>query len=83
MYRGVLRSSARAFRGLQRPVQGSTRRFVSTSSPADKSRSYKNAALRWGAAAAAVYWYNTSPVFADEPGRMSTSFSNPIAVANF
>ncbi|CAI4213159.1 unnamed protein product [Parascedosporium putredinis] len=28
---------------------------------------WKGSAARWGAAAAALYWYNTSPLFADDP----------------
>ncbi|KAJ6440595.1 mitochondrial intermembrane space import and assembly protein [Purpureocillium lavendulum] len=42
------------------------RRFASTASPADKPRSWKSSALRWGLAVGAVYYYNTSSVFADE-----------------
>lgn len=41
------------------------RRFASTV-PADKPRSWKGSALRVGLAVAAVYYYNTSPVFAEE-----------------
>ncbi|KAK2758362.1 Oxidoreductase [Arachnomyces sp. PD_36] len=46
------------------------RRFVSTETPAAptrKSRSWKGTVLRWGLAAGAVYYYNTSTVFAEEP----------------
>ncbi|KAI9825513.1 MAG: hypothetical protein M1819_000505 [Sarea resinae] len=44
------------------------RRFLSTAPPAQKARSsWKGTALRWGLAAGAVYYYNTSSVFADEP----------------
>ncbi|KAM0326540.1 hypothetical protein ACHAQA_006409 [Verticillium albo-atrum] len=35
--------------------------------PADKPRTWKGSALRWGLAGAAVYYYNTSTIFADEP----------------
>lgn len=41
-------------------------RFVSTGTP-KKSRSWKSSAARWGVAIGAIYWYNTSPLFAEEP----------------
>ncbi|KAI5456986.1 hypothetical protein BGZ63DRAFT_408451 [Mariannaea sp. PMI_226] len=70
MYRSTLRSASR-------PVIASLRssavraaapqRFASTaSSPVNKSRSWKSSAARWGLAFGAVYYYNTSPIFADE-----------------
>jgi len=50
-----------------RLASSSPRRFLSTAPPAQKSRSWKSAAARWGLAAAGVYYYNTSNVFAEEP----------------
>ncbi|CAO1600255.1 MAG: hypothetical protein LQ349_000281 [Xanthoria aureola] len=44
-----------------------TRRFLSNAPPASRSRSWKSSAVRWGLAAGAIYYYNTSPYFADEP----------------
>ncbi|MCJ1245738.1 Mitochondrial intermembrane space import and assembly protein 40 [Trapelia coarctata] len=44
-----------------------SRRFLSTAPPHQKSRSWKSSAARWGLAAGAIYFYNTSPVFAEEP----------------
>ncbi|KAL8749178.1 MAG: hypothetical protein Q9199_007844 [Rusavskia elegans] len=44
-----------------------TRRFLSNAPPAQRSRSWKSSAVRWGLAAGAIYYYNTSPYFADEP----------------
>ena len=44
-----------------------SRRFASTG-PAKKG-TWKGAAARWGVAAGAVYWYCTSPLFADDPAR--------------
>ncbi|EME47495.1 hypothetical protein DOTSEDRAFT_69437 [Dothistroma septosporum NZE10] len=41
------------------------RRFASTAAP--KSRSWKGSAVRWAAAGAIVYYYNTATVFAEEP----------------
>ncbi|KAK3312164.1 hypothetical protein B0H66DRAFT_394932 [Apodospora peruviana] len=66
MYRSALRSSPSAVRALraQNVVAGS-RRFLSTA-PAQKKGTWKGTALRWGAAIGAVYWYNTSSIFADE-----------------
>ncbi|KAL9017216.1 MAG: hypothetical protein Q9185_005455 [Variospora sp. 1 TL-2023] len=43
------------------------RRFLSTAPPAQKSRSWKSSTIRWGLAAGAIYYYNTSPLFADNP----------------
>ncbi|RDW69306.1 hypothetical protein BP6252_08326 [Coleophoma cylindrospora] len=52
-------TTSRAFRSPQR--------FLSTAPPTQKSRSWKNSAVRWGIAVAGVYYYNTSNVFAEEP----------------
>ncbi|EXJ77093.1 hypothetical protein A1O3_10251 [Capronia epimyces CBS 606.96] len=62
--RSVLRSAARP--GLAAPRSAAGRRFVS-SSPVNARRSWKGTLLRWGIAAAGVYYYNTSPVFAEQP----------------
>ncbi|KAK1758839.1 mitochondrial intermembrane space import and assembly protein 40 [Echria macrotheca] len=66
MYRAALRSSPSALRAL-RPanVVSGSRRFLSTA-PAQRKGTWKGAGLRWGLAIAAVYFYNTSPIFADE-----------------
>ncbi|KAG5920390.1 hypothetical protein E4U42_006209 [Claviceps africana] len=70
MYRTALRAASRqAVGGLRTQTPRSAprlRRLASTASPADRPRSWKSSALRWGLAVAAVYFYNTSPVFADE-----------------
>jgi len=74
MYRPAARSalrSAQSSRGLARMM--ADRRFISTEAPHLRSRSWKNSALRWGIAAAGIYYYNTSPVFAEQP-QSSTSF---------
>lgn len=42
-------------------------RLFSTAPPSQQSRSWKNYATRWGLAIGAVYYYNTSNVFAQEP----------------
>lgn len=67
MYRTALRAGARP--ALSSLRSAAPRRFASTASPADKSRSWKSSAVRWGLAVGAVYYYNTSTAFADEaPG---------------
>ncbi|KZL67277.1 chch domain-containing protein [Colletotrichum incanum] len=67
MYRSAVRSTPRALSAArQSAIRTAPRRFASTT-PADKPRSWKGSALRWGLAVGAVYWYNTSPVFAEEP----------------
>ncbi|KAM3474883.1 hypothetical protein MY8738_007681 [Beauveria namnaoensis] len=67
MYRAVLRSASRpAVAGLRASaLRSAPRRFASTS-PADKSRSWKGSAVRWALAGGAVYYYSTSTVFAEE-----------------
>ncbi|RGP78216.1 mitochondrial intermembrane space import and assembly 40 [Fusarium longipes] len=46
-------------------IRAAPRRFASTA-PADKPRSFKGSLVRLGLAFGAVYYYNTSPIFADE-----------------
>jgi hypothetical protein len=50
-------------------TRASSRRLVSTSTAPKKSGSWKGTFARWGLAGGAVYYYNTSPVFAQTPGR--------------
>lgn len=66
MFRAAIRSSPRALRPLRQPALTSSPRRLLTTAPADKRHTWKNSAVRWGLAVAAVYWYNTSPIFADE-----------------
>ncbi|KAH8593442.1 hypothetical protein B0O99DRAFT_742797 [Bisporella sp. PMI_857] len=66
MYKSVFRAVPR------RPVTSaalcrSSRRCISTAPPAQKRRSWKSSAVRWGIVAAGIYYYNTSNVFAEEP----------------
>ncbi|KAG6150405.1 Oxidoreductase [Claviceps purpurea] len=67
MYRSGLRTASRqALSSLRTPAcRSAPRRLASTASPADRPSSWKGSALRWGLAVAAVYYYNTSTVFAD------------------
>ncbi|RSM09991.1 Mitochondrial intermembrane space import and assembly protein 40 [Fusarium ambrosium] len=68
MYRTTLRSASRPVIASLRSstLRAAPRRFASTATPADKSRTWKSSVARLGLAAAAVYYYNTSPVFAEE-----------------
>ncbi|KAG5988583.1 hypothetical protein E4U43_004698, partial [Claviceps pusilla] len=76
MYRTTLRTASRqALGSLRAQTPRSAPRFrrpASTASPADRPRSWKSSALRWGLAVAAVYYYNTSPVFAEEAADQGT-----------
>lgn len=64
MFRAAARSTPRA---LRHPcvASASRPRFASTA-PADKGYTWKGSAARWGLAIGALYWYNTSPLFAEE-----------------
>ncbi|TRX93529.1 hypothetical protein FHL15_005501 [Xylaria flabelliformis] len=71
MYRAAVRSAPRITAPLrQSRVAASGRRFASTA-PADKKRTWKGSAVRWGLAVGAVYFYSTSAAFAEEP-KLST-----------
>ncbi|KAM5354147.1 hypothetical protein ACJ41O_000797 [Fusarium nematophilum] len=82
MYRTTLRSASRPVIASLRSgaVRAAPRRFASTATPADKSRSWKSSAARLGLAFGAVYYYNTSPIFADEA--TSQTLSAPAAFSN-
>ncbi|EHY53561.1 Oxidoreductase [Exophiala dermatitidis] len=62
--RSLVQSAPRPYLIAPRTVAG--RRFVSTS-PVNARRSWKSTFLRWGIAIAGIYYYNTSPVFAEQP----------------
>lgn len=64
MYRSAIRATPRITASLR--TAAAPRRLASTV-PADKSRSWKSSAARWGLAGAALYYYNTSTAFAEEP----------------
>ncbi len=69
MFRTTLRSTPRALRVIRPTVASGARRLVSTAPAPKKKGTWKGTGLRWGLAVAAVYFYNTSPLFADEmPG---------------
>jgi intermembrane space import and assembly protein 40 len=68
MFKSAVRAAPRRILNCRAHLSsGSSRRFLSTAPPARQSRSWKSAAARWGLAAAGVYYYNTSNVFAEEP----------------
>ncbi|KAL5041820.1 hypothetical protein BDW71DRAFT_191165 [Aspergillus fruticulosus] len=58
-------------------ARGPTRRFISSSTGPTKSRSWKNTFVRVGLAAGAVYYYNTSSVFAETPSLSFRSKPQP------
>ncbi|KFA54623.1 hypothetical protein S40293_02243 [Stachybotrys chartarum IBT 40293] len=84
MYRTTTRVALRpALHGLRTTTaRAAQRRLASTSSPADKPRSWKSSALRWGLAGAALYYYNTSNVFAAEPLRLDQTLKAPATFAD-
>ncbi|KAJ5176536.1 Mitochondrial intermembrane space import and assembly protein 40 [Penicillium canariense] len=65
MFRPAARALARA------PVVAArspaSTRLISTAGPTSKSRSWKSTAVRLGLAGGAIYYYNTSSTFAQEP----------------
>ncbi|EEH42244.1 uncharacterized protein PADG_07064 [Paracoccidioides brasiliensis Pb18] len=72
--RSVLRASSSSSSSSSAPTPrhirlAQARRYISSDSPAPsrKPRSWKGTALRWALAAGAVYYYNTSSVFSEEP----------------
>ncbi|KAH8681736.1 hypothetical protein BX600DRAFT_29876 [Xylariales sp. PMI_506] len=67
MYRSALRSTPRATSALRQASlkTAAPRRFASTT-PSGKKSSWKSFAVRCGIVGGAVYWYNTSPFFAEE-----------------
>ena len=67
MYRPVFRAAPAASLSKILPKPAAARRFLSTAPPHQKSRSWKSSAVRWGAAGALVYYYNTATAFAEEP----------------
>ncbi|KAL8761825.1 MAG: hypothetical protein Q9184_002109, partial [Pyrenodesmia sp. 2 TL-2023] len=68
MSRHILRSLLRSSNALSRTYPArQTRRFLSTAPPAQKSRSWKSTVARLGLAGGAIYYYNTSSLFADNP----------------
>ncbi|OAA67096.1 mitochondrial intermembrane space protein mia40 [Niveomyces insectorum RCEF 264] len=75
MYRAALRSSpAHIVRAVRQPVvSGGARRQLTTA--ARRSGTWKGSLARWGVAIGALYWYNTSPIFADEAIRPYVSAS--------
>lgn len=81
MYRAALRSSPRALRGIrQSNLSAAPRRYLTTP-PAAKGRTWKSSAARWGLAITAVYWYSTSPIFADEPTCKSLLLTETLTAA--
>ncbi|KAH6857117.1 hypothetical protein B0I37DRAFT_369205 [Chaetomium sp. MPI-CAGE-AT-0009] len=66
MYRTALRSAPSALRAARPTLGSGSRRFASTTAKTSKKGTWKGTGFRWGLAIGAVYFYNTSPIFADE-----------------
>ncbi|CAK7210844.1 Oxidoreductase [Sporothrix curviconia] len=82
MYRASLRSSAQLARAIRHPaVSGSARRFASTAA-GSSSGTWKGSVARWSLAGGALYWYNTSPIFADEAARHDTITRSPASTVD-
>ncbi|KAK2734962.1 Oxidoreductase [Myotisia sp. PD_48] len=67
MFRSASRSVLRGTPVTHQLRLAQTRRWVSDVSSPQKSRGWKSTAVRWGLAIGAVYYYNTSSIFAEEP----------------
>ncbi|SPO01532.1 related to Mitochondrial intermembrane space import and assembly protein 40 [Cephalotrichum gorgonifer] len=67
MFRAPLRRLRPTTLPATRFVAAVPRRAASTSSGAAKKGTWKGAVARWGIAGGALYWYWTSPLFADDP----------------
>ncbi|KAH8809156.1 hypothetical protein F5884DRAFT_901288 [Xylogone sp. PMI_703] len=68
MFKAAVRAAPRRIAASNRMTASRTsQRFLSTAPPSQRSRNWKNGALRWALAAGGLYYYNTSPVFAEEP----------------
>lgn len=68
MFRPAARALARAPAVAARSPANT--RLISTASPVSKPRSWKSIFVRLGLAGGAVYYYNTSNAFAQEPSCM-------------
>ncbi|OJD26397.1 hypothetical protein ACJ73_02219 [Blastomyces percursus] len=71
MFRPASRSLLRIAPSVPKHIRlPQARRFISTESTSSsrKTSSWKGTTLRWALAAGVVYYYNTSTVFAEEPG---------------
>ncbi|KAL5000943.1 mitochondrial intermembrane space import and assembly protein 40 [Aspergillus recurvatus] len=77
MFRPASRALFRAPAPAVGVARGPTRRFISSSTGPTKSRSWKNTFIRVGLAAGAVYYYNTSSVFAETPSLSFRSEPRP------
>jgi len=65
----MFRTGCRSVRTLSSLAPARTvgaKRFISTA-PANARRSWKSSAARWAIAIAGIYYYSTSPVFAEQP----------------
>lgn len=82
MFRTALRSTPGALRAVRPNALNSTSRRLLTTSAAAKKGTWKGTGLRWGLAIAAVYFYNTSPIFADEMPPQAITVPAPFSDAD-
>ncbi|OJJ07064.1 hypothetical protein ASPVEDRAFT_355367 [Aspergillus versicolor CBS 583.65] len=73
----MFRPASRALLRAPPVARGPTRRFISTTPTGTKSRSWKNTFVRLGLAGGAIYYYNTSSVFAETPSLSFRSKPQP------
>lgn len=72
MFKSAVQAAPRRLLPLRSVLKNSPRRFQSTTRAAQKSGTWKGSAARWALAGGAVYYYNTSNLFAEEPEGMSS-----------
>ena len=68
MFRPASRATLRTTQSSLAPARTiASRRFITTEPPHLRGRSWKSSTARWVIAVAGIYYYNTSPVFAEQP----------------
>ncbi|CEN61220.1 Putative Mitochondrial intermembrane space import and assembly protein 40 [Aspergillus calidoustus] len=77
MFRPASRALLRAPGSIVRSPATTSRRLISSTPSGTKSRSWKSTFVRLGLAAGAVYYYNTSSVFAESPSLSFRSQPKP------
>ncbi|KAM5464311.1 Oxidoreductase [Microsporum audouinii] len=76
MFRSASRTLLRGTPATQQLRFAQSRRWISdASSPVQKKQGWRSTVVRWGLAVGAVYYYNTSPIFAEEPPLVNKTLS--------
>ncbi|KAK2874993.1 hypothetical protein FQN49_001874 [Arthroderma sp. PD_2] len=77
MFRTASSSLLRGTPATQQLRFAQSRRWISDApSPVQKKQGWRSTVVRWGLAAGAVYYYNTSPIFAEEPPLVNNTGSS-------